>query len=90
VAEGLEAPLGMDLAPDGGLLVAEYGAGRLLHVSRDGVVQPLATGLRKPHSLSSVAGAVYAVEAGELGAATGTLRGRAPDGSMRQVVTHAG
>ena len=51
VAEGLASPRGLAFDQDGNLLIAESGRGRLLKVTSDGDVSPIATGL--PFSLKT-------------------------------------
>lgn len=72
LAGGIDQPYGLALAPDGSVLVAEQGAGRLLSV-RDGSVAVLASGLDTPVGVAigpdgaplvSVAGAVLRVSDG--------------------------
>ena len=48
VAEGLEELYGVAVAPDGRLLVAEGGTGRLLRIGPGGDVSAIATGLGRP------------------------------------------
>ncbi|MFJ7072858.1 hypothetical protein [Streptomyces sp. NPDC098781] len=47
-ATGLRCPLGIALAPDGSLVVAESGAGRVVAVGEDDAVVVLADGLERP------------------------------------------
>jgi sugar lactone lactonase YvrE len=47
LAEGLNQPHGIAIAPNGGLLVAEFGTGRLLSID-GGQVEAVAEGLRQP------------------------------------------
>src|SRR5204862_6274734 len=52
VATGLRGPLGIALDNTGGLLVAEEEAGRVVHVSRDGRLSMVASGLERPRWLA--------------------------------------
>ncbi|MEU8352741.1 MULTISPECIES: PQQ-binding-like beta-propeller repeat protein [Streptomyces] len=47
-ATGLRRPTGIAARPDGGLIVAETGAGRVLALAEDDTVTTLAAGLRRP------------------------------------------
>ncbi|MFF7996560.1 SMP-30/gluconolactonase/LRE family protein [Streptomyces sp. NPDC007917] len=47
-ASGLKQPLGVAVGPDGSLVVAEAGAGRVVAIDDNGTVTPLAEGLDHP------------------------------------------
>ncbi|MFK4267456.1 SMP-30/gluconolactonase/LRE family protein [Streptomyces milbemycinicus] len=47
-ASGLKQPLGIAVGPDGSLVVAEAGAGRVVAIDDNGTVTPLAEGLGHP------------------------------------------
>ena len=51
MAEGLSSPRGLAFDQDGNLLIAESGRGRLLKITSDGEVEPIAKGL--PFSLKT-------------------------------------
>ncbi|HMQ35325.1 MAG TPA: PQQ-dependent sugar dehydrogenase, partial [Chloroflexaceae bacterium] len=67
-AAGLDTPRMMAVGPDGALLVAERGAGRIVRLAdRDGDgladgVEPFVTGLRAPHNMEWHAGCLYVAE----------------------------
>ncbi|WP_330353858.1 hypothetical protein [Streptomyces chartreusis] len=73
-ADGLRRPLGIAVAPDGSLVVAESGAGRVVAVGEDDAIRVLADGLDRPadvafdgegrcHVSDEGAGAVLRIEA---------------------------
>jgi glucose/arabinose dehydrogenase len=67
-AAGLDTPRLMAVGPDGALLVAERGAGRVVRLpDRDGDgradgVEPLVSGLRAPHNMEWHSGCLYVAE----------------------------
>ncbi|MDP9794161.1 sugar lactone lactonase YvrE [Catenuloplanes nepalensis] len=58
-ATGLDAPLGIVAGPDGTLIVAESGAGRVLTIDADDTVTVLADGLGRPAGVAVHDGHVY-------------------------------
>lgn len=52
LASGLSAPVGLAIDPEGGLLVANWGAGTVLVVAADGRRSTLASGLNGPSGLA--------------------------------------
>jgi glucose/arabinose dehydrogenase len=88
-ADGLRTPLGMITDAVSSILVLEYGAGTLVRVGPGGSKTTVASGFRRPYSLAlGRDGNVYVVEAGDLGAATGTLERVTPDGRVSRVKLH--
>ncbi|MFD2430172.1 hypothetical protein ACFSUK_22780 [Sphingobium scionense] len=64
LATGLDQLMGVAVAPDGAVVVAEYGTGRLLSIEA-GAVGELATGLDQPMGVALAPdGTVYVAEAG--------------------------
>jgi sugar lactone lactonase YvrE len=64
LAKGLDAPVGVAVAPDGALLVTESGAGRVVRVGASGG-ETVIDGLLRPQGILSAAGQVFVVDAGE-------------------------
>jgi hypothetical protein len=77
-AEGLGNSLrGLSPTPDGGILVADGGGGRVLHIATPGVVEELSTGLQSPAGVGILSdGAVVVTDE-----SAGTLERLEADGS---------
>ncbi|HEX7819663.1 MAG TPA: SMP-30/gluconolactonase/LRE family protein [Sphingobium sp.] len=64
LVNGLDRLMGVDIAPGGGVVVAEYGTGRILALENGGTSE-LATGLDKPMGVAVAPdGTVYVAETG--------------------------
>jgi sugar lactone lactonase YvrE len=64
LAAGLADPVGVEVTPDGDVLVAESGAGRVVRVTPSGV-QPVIEGLGRPQGILAFGGQLFIVDAGE-------------------------
>lgn len=62
LATGLDAPVGVSIGPDGAVLVAESGAGRIVRV--DGGHDTVVDGLQQPQGITMLGDALYIVDAG--------------------------
>lgn len=63
VLANLDSPEGIDVLPDGGLIVAEDRGGRIVTLARNGKIEVLVRGLRRPEGLAiSPSGTVYIAE----------------------------
>ena len=86
IATGLALPFGIAAEGDGGLLVAEYSAGRLTRIAPTGARQTVATGLRRPYAIARTPdGSVYVVEPGELGRPSGRIARVTPDAGVTRL-----
>ncbi|WP_369202390.1 hypothetical protein [Streptomyces sp. PU-14G] len=83
-AHGLDRPTGIAVAPDGGLVVAESGAGRVLAIDADDTVRVLAEGFDRPvdvvhdpegrcYVTDELRGAVLRIDRGDAGARVETV-----------------
>lgn len=64
IASGLHDPVGVAAAPDGSVLVAESGAGRVVRVTPGGA-ETYVDGLQRPQGILLVDGRLFIVDAGE-------------------------
>lgn len=65
IATGIDTPMGLIAAPEGGWLVCEQGSGRVLNIDRSGGTKAVAEGLDKPAGLALAPdGQLYVSEMG--------------------------
>ena len=70
IASGLADPLGVAVAPDGGWLVSEAGAGRVVELTGSGA-QTVAAEFGRPQGILVDGTRLYVVDAGRQGADRG-------------------
>jgi len=95
-AAGLDTPRLMAVGPDGALLVAERGAGRVVRLpdndgdGRADRAEPLVAGLRAPHNMEWHQGCLYVAENHQVSRHCDTTGDGAPDASAAVVALPTG
>ena len=77
LASGLDKPMGVAIAPDGGVYVAESGAGRVVKLSGGGRKETVLDDLSRPEGIAIRAGKLYVADPGAQAVVVSDLSGGA-------------
>ncbi len=76
LAEGLDEPMGVAPAPDGGHIVSEAGSGRVVSVADDGTLSPVLEGLDRPQGVAMHGDTLFVLDGGQRSLFASTLGSR--------------